>query len=393
MTEPRALLVPFALALLASAVLAACGLPRLDRTSINPPASSPRLQLDQVQLPPGFAIELVSDAVPSARAMTFGSQGTLFVGSKDAGSVYALRYDGPLPAEPILIAEGLTQPHGVAFRDGALYVAEISRILRFDDIEARLHQPPAPVVVYDALPSYKHHGMRTLRFGPDGLLYYPIGAPCNICLPAQQYAAIHRLDVGSRPPRSEKIADGVRNTVGFDFHPGTGELWFTDNGRDFLGENVPPDELNRLAEQGQHFGYPHCHGGDVRDPEFGLRSDCADFAAPAQKLAPHAAALGMRFYTGEQFPPEYRGRIFIAERGSFNRAEPIGYRISEVILDGDRAVAYRPFAEGWMRGGRAWGRPVDVEIAPDGALLVSDDTRGAVYRIRYLGEAVVAAGD
>jgi glucose/arabinose dehydrogenase len=226
--------------------------------------------------------------------------------------------------------------------------------------------------------------MRTLRFGPDRQLYYPVGAPCNICLPEAVFAAIYRLDVDAADAVPEKIAEGVRNTVGFDFHPQTGELWFTDNGRDFLGENTPPDELNRLSRQGEHFGYPHCHGHGLRDPEFGLRSDCSRYTAPVQALGPHVAALGMRFYTGAQFPPQYRGRIFIAERGSTNRAEPIGYRITEVELDGaQRAVAYRTFASGWLQGAAAWGRPVDVEIAPDGSLLVSDDHRGALYRIRF----------
>jgi glucose/arabinose dehydrogenase len=361
-----------------------CGLPRIDRTSLNPPANQPRLMLDRVQLPPGFVIELLSDELPAARGIAIGAEGTVFVGSKDAGKVYALRYGDALPLPVQVIADGLQQPHGVAFRDGALYVAEISRILRFDAIESRLDAPPPPVVVFDGLPRYVHHGMRTLRFGPDRQLYYPVGAPCNICLPEAVFAAIYRLDVDAADAVPEKIAEGVRNTVGFDFHPQTGELWFTDNGRDFLGENTPPDELNRLSRQGEHFGYPHCHGHGLRDPEFGLRSDCSRYTAPVQALGPHVAALGMRFYTGAQFPPQYRGRIFIAERGSTNRAEPIGYRITEVELDGaQRAVAYRTFASGWLQGAAAWGRPVDVEIAPDGSLLVSDDHRGALYRIRF----------
>jgi glucose/arabinose dehydrogenase len=365
-------------------VLAGCGLPRIDRTSLNPAGTHPRLMLDRVQLPPGFVIELLSDALPDARGIAVGDEGTVFVGSKDAGKVYALRYGDALPLPVQVVAEGLQLPHGVAFRDGALYVAEVSRILRFDAIESRLHDPPPPVVVFDGLPRYVHHGMRTLRFGPDRQLYYPVGAPCNNCLPEAVYAAIYRLDVDAPTPTPVKIAEGVRNTVGFDFHPRTGELWFTDNGRDFLGENVPPDELNRLSREGEHFGYPHCHGDGLPDPEFGLRSDCRRYTAPVQLLGPHVAALGMRFYTGTQFPPAWRGRIFIAERGSTNRAELIGYRITEVELDdAQRPIAYRSFASGWLQGRAAWGRPVDVEIAPDGALLVSDDHRGALYRIRH----------
>jgi glucose/arabinose dehydrogenase len=388
MTDLRALRSGIVLAV--ALAVAGCGLPRIDRLAINPPGKDRALQLEAVQLPPGFAIELLSDAVPSARSLAFGERGTLFVGSKDAGNVYALEYGAATPLEPRLIATGLEQPHGVAFRDGALYVAEIGRILRFDRIEDRLDDPPAPVVVLDDLPGYRHHGMRTLRFGPDGALYFPIGAPCNICLPESQYAAIWRLPAAGGA--AEKIADGVRNTVGFDLHPDSGELWFTDNGRDFIGDNSPPDELNRLAAAGAHFGYPHCHGHGERDPEFGLRADCDGFVAPVQALDAHAAALGMRFYTGSQFPAEYRGRIFIAEHGSFNRSEHSGYRIAEVVLDGDRAVGYRSFAAGWLQRGRAWGRPVDVEIAPDGALVVSDDHRGAVYRIVYHGADAGLAG-
>jgi glucose/arabinose dehydrogenase len=239
------------------------------------------------------------------------------------------------------------------------------------------------VVVAD-LPKYKHHGLRTLRFGPDGMLYVPVGAPCNICLPEEQYAVITRLhaETGKR----ETFARGVRNTVGFDWHPQTKELWFTDNGRDLLGHDAPPDELNRAPRAGLHFGYPFCHGGDLADPQFGARRPCAEFEPPAAKLGAHVAALGMRFYTGTQFPQAYRGAIFIAEHGSWNRQPMSGYRLTVVRLQDGRPVGYEIFAEGWFDGRKAWGRPVDVIVAPDGSLLVSDDKVGAVYRIFYSGK-------
>jgi len=241
---------------------------------------------------------------------------------------------------------------------------------------------PAPAVVSDAFPSDRHHGWKFIRFGPDGWLYVPVGAPCNVCeRPDPRYASIMRM----RPDGSglEVFASGVRNTVGFDWHPTTGELWFTDNGRDMLGDELPPDELNRAPAKGMSFGFPYCHGGFVIDPELGKGHTCAEFAAPAAKLGPHVAALGMRFYTGTAFPAKYRGQIFVAEHGSWNRSEKIGYRVRLLRLEGGSVAADEPFAEGWLSGGRVWGRPVDVEVMPDGALLVSDDYAGAVYRITY----------
>jgi len=341
-------------------------------------ASGPRP--GDIRLPPGFEISVYSDNVPQARSLALGARGTLFVGGKEK-DVYAVPPGG---GKALLVAGGLQEPHGVAFRDGALYVAERSRILRFDAIEARLADPPAPVVVLADLPKYKHHGLRTLRFGPDGMLYVPVGAPCNICLPEEQYAVITRFD--ARTGSREVFARGVRNTVGFDWHPQTQELWFTDNGRDLLGHDAPPDELNRAPRAGLHFGYPFCHGGDLADPQFGARRSCNEFEPPAAKLGAHVAALGMRFYTGTQFPQAYRGAIFIAEHGSWNRRPMSGYRLTVVRLEDGRPVGYEIFAQGWLDGRKAWGRPVDVIVAPDGALLVSDDKAGAVYRISYSGK-------
>ena len=272
--------------------------------------------------------------------------------------------------------------NGVAFRNGALYVAEVNRVLRYDDIESHLNNPPKPVTVNDKFPKDRPHGWKFMAFGPDGLLYVPVGAPCNICEPdPNRYAVITRMKADGAGP--EVFAQGIRNTVGFDWHPVTKELWFTDNGRDYLGDDVPPDELNHAPKQGLHFGYPYCHGGDIPDPEFGKNRSCSEFTPPAQKLGPHVAALGMRFYTGSMFPADYHNQIFIAEHGSWNRSTPIGYRVTLVQLDNNRAVSHKVFAEGWLQGNRAWGRPVDVLVMPDGALLVSDDEAGAIYRIGY----------
>ena len=343
------------------------------------------LPLQRLRLPQGFRIEVYAYPVPSARSLTLGTGGTVFVGTRE-DRVYALRdRDGDHRAEEILIvARGLNSPNGVAVKAGDLYVAEISRVLRFRDIEDTLPDPPAPQVVNDTFPSDAHHGWKFIAFGPDGKLYVPVGAPCNVCRRDNPvYAAIHRMnDDGTK---LELYASGVRNTVGFDWHPVTHELWFTDNGRDFLGDNAPPDELNRAPAPGMHFGFPFCQGGDIPDPEYGEGHPCSDYVAPAQKLGPHVAALGMRFYTGTMFPEAYRNQIFIAEHGSWNRSTPIGYRVSLVRLEGNRAVSYEPFAEGWLSGGKVWGRPVDILVMPDGALLVSDDYAGAVYRISWAG--------
>lgn len=316
--------------------------------------------------------------------MARSGEGTLFVGTREANKVYALRDgndDGRADAV-YTIASGLNTPNGVAVRDGDLYVAEIGRILRYDDVDRRLSDPPEPVVVTDAFPTDEHHGWKYIAFGPDDRLYVPVGAPCNICEPGDPYAAIHRM----APDGTNRtiVARGVRNTVGFDWHPETGRLWFTDNGRDWLGDNRPPDELNRLTEPGQHFGYPYVHGAALRDPEFGDGHDPAQYEAPVQELGPHVAALGMTFYTGDQFPEPYRGDVFIAEHGSWNRSTKIGYRVTRVQINEEgEAIDYEPFATGWLRDGDNWGRPVDVLQTPDGALLVSDDQTGTIYRITY----------
>ncbi|WP_432259513.1 PQQ-dependent sugar dehydrogenase [Cupriavidus sp. TMH.W2] len=341
------------------------------------------LPLDQVRLPPGFRIEVLTEDVPGARAMAMSPSGTLFVGSRGEGKVYAV--SDALGSRPRVhtVATGLRMPVGVAWRDGSLYASSVSKIVRFDNVEANLDKPRAPTVVSDRFPTDAHHGWKFIAFGPDGYLYVPVGAPCDICEPDEnRYANIMKM----KPDGSDLqvVARGVRNSVGFDWHPATHELWFTDNGRDRMGDDVPDDELNRVTAPGQHFGYPYCHAGTVADPEYGRKRSCSEFVPPVAGLGAHVAALGMRFYTGTQFPAAYRNNIFIAEHGSWDRSEPAGYRVVRVSLDeAGKAVRQEVFAQGWLRGGKAWGRPVDVLVAPDGSLLVSDDLAGAVYRIRY----------
>ncbi len=359
---------------------AACGV------FLAPKGCRAEIPLGSIKLPPGFAISLFAKGVAGARSLALGEKGTVFVGTRAEGKVYALvpAPDGSRAEKVLTIASGLQMPNGVAFRDGALYVAEISRVIRFDGIEGRLAAPPQPAVVNATFPDKEHHGWKFIRFGPDGLLYVPVGAPCNNCLEQDpRFASIMRL----RPDGSgvEVFASGVRNSVGFDWEPGTGALWFTDNGRDWLGDDQPSDELNQAPTAGLHFGYPYCHAGDIPDPEFGKLRPCADFVPPQAKLGAHVAALGMRFYAGAMFPADYRGSIFIAEHGSWNRSTPDGYRLVRVRMEGGRAAAVEVFAEGWLQGVEAFGRPVDILVMPDGALLVSDDRADAIYRITYRG--------
>jgi glucose/arabinose dehydrogenase len=288
--------------------------------------SSVIASVDDIQLPPGFSIEEYAD-VPKARSLALGDRGTLFVSNRKGRSVYA-----------------------------------VVEVLDID------------------LPSNRSHGWRYIGFGPDGKLYISIGAPCNVC-DELGYAQIIRVNPDGT--ERETFASGVRNSVGFTWHPETRDLWFTDNGRDMLGDDLPPCELNHAPRQGLHFGFPYCHGGDILDPKFGKDRDCANYTPPVQKLGPHVAPLGVKFYTGDMFPPEYRGQVFIAEHGSWNRSKKIGYRISLVRLDGDTAISYEPFAFGWLQGEQVSGRPVDLIVKQDGSLLVSDDQAGKIYRISY----------
>ena len=359
-------------------LLAAC-------TLVATSACAQRLPLESIKLPPGFEISVFADKVPRARALALGNQ-FVFVGTV-SDSVYAVRYADAKATGVSTVVSGLSLPNGVAVRDGALYVGEVSRILRFDNIEKQLagNTRPRAVVVTDRYPRETHHGLKVIRFGPDGWLYVPVGAPCNICEPDPRHGLISRI----QPDGSgyEVFARGIRNSVGYDWDPRSKELWFTDNGRDMLGDDLPLDELNHAPKPGMHFGYPYCHQGDTADPEFGRKRGCAEFTPPAVGLGPHVAALGMRFYTGTAFPPEYRNNIFVAEHGSWNRSRKIGYRIARVIVEGGRVVKHETFAEGWLGSDESvWGRPVDLEVLPDGSLLVSDDYAGVIYRIAYKGK-------
>jgi glucose/arabinose dehydrogenase len=318
--------------------------------------------------------------------MTLSPRGTLFVGTRTAGNVYALldkdqdyRVD-----EGYIIGRGMNMPNGVAFRDGSLYVAAVNQVLRYDNIEDNLDNPPEPVIINASFPRERGHGWKFIRFGPDGMLYVPVGAPCNVCeLPGEKFGTIMRMQPDGT--ELEVFSQGVRNSVGFDWHSETHELWFTDNGRDQMGDDLPPDELNHAPEPGLHFGFPYCHGGTVPDPEFGQERQCAEFTPPAMPLGPHVAALGMRFYSGDMFPEEYHNQVFIAEHGSWNRSTPIGYRLMLVRLEDNQAVSYEVFAEGWLQDDQPWGRPVDLLVMPDGSMLVSDDFGNAIYRLSYEG--------
>ena len=347
-----------------------------------------------INLPDGFKIEVYAEGLRNGRSMTLSPNGTLFVGSRTAGKVYAVvDTDKDYKAdkvytilEPGILPDGstLSMPNGVAFKDGDLYVGATGHILRLDDIETRLGDPPEPVIVSHIHPDARHHGWKFIAFGPDGKLYIPVGAPCNVCDKEEDiYASISRMNPDGTD--LEIIARGVRNTVGFDWHPVTKELWFTENGRDMLGDERPRDELNLLTSPGQHFGFPYIHEGTIPDPHFGEGKSPDDYVRPAIELGPHVAALGMRFYTGDMFPEEYRGQIFIAEHGSWNRRSKIGYRVTLVRLEGNEAVSYETFADGWLQDGRPWGRPADVLVMPDGSLLVSDERSGVIFRITYEG--------
>jgi len=340
--------------------------------------------LQNVRLPAGFQLQVYADNVPAARSMALGARGTLFVGTR-ASTVYAVSGSPGIGLKPTVrvIANKLNMPNGVAFRDGALYVAEVHRILRYDDIESALTNLPAPKVVRDDLPSARHHGARYIAFGPDGKLYVPLGAPCNVCN-EPNFAVITRMNADGSG--HEVFARGVRNTVGLTWHPTTKELWFTDNGRDYLGDDSPPCELNVAPRAGLDFGFPYCHGRDTQDPEFGKLGDCSRMTPPVQTLGAHVAPLGVKFYTGTAFPEKYRNQVLIAEHGSWNRsakAGKSGYRLTLVRLDGEKAISYEPFATGFTRGDDVLGRPVDLLVLEDGSMLISDDSAGAIYRLTY----------
>ncbi len=342
------------------------------------------LPLHLLKVPPGFSVSIFAKNIPDARSLALGDKGTVFVGTRTEDKVYAVIKDPQHPNQNkvITIASGLTMPNGVAFRHGSLYVAERSRILRFDNIEAQLEHPPKPVIINDTLPDKSHHGWRYIKFGADDKLYVGIGGPCDSCISEDlRFGTIMRMDADGK--NFEIFARGVRNTLGFDWDPVTKQLWFTENSRDWMGDELPPEELNLANKSGMHFGFPYCYGKSVPDPEYGKDFPCSAFVPPRLELPAHVAPLGMTFYTGKQFPAEYHHHIFLAEHGSWNRSKKIGYQVMDVTINGDKVTDARPFISGWMQGQSVWGRPVDVLVMPDGALLVSDDHAGVIYKIVY----------
>jgi len=352
--------------------------------------------LEKIVLPDGFKIEIYASDVENARSMTVSPSGTVFVGNRKSDNVFALideNNDGKVDKKYLITDKLKNMPNGVAFHDGDLYVAEVNKIWVFKDIENKLKlidengfYPEDPILITDDFPSDKHHGWKYIAIGPDNKLYVPVGAPCNICESRDEiYSTITRMDLDGS--NREIYARGVRNTVGFTWNKETGEMWFTDNGRDMLGDNYPPCELNKVTKPDQHYGYPYCHGGDISDPEFGSKYACEDFIKPMQNLGPHVAPLGLKFYDGDMFPEEYKGDIFIAEHGSWNRTKKIGYRITRVKIKDNKSVGYEPFISGWLEKdiNDAWGRPVDVVILEDGSMLISDDYANVIYRVTYSG--------
>lgn len=342
-----------------------------------------KYKLGNIKLPPGFRINVFAE-VPTARSLVISPSGVVYIGNRENGSVFAVMDDdGDGVAEHMdMVAKNLHVPNGVAFKGKDLYITTINKVYRLSNIEEHLHDPPQPELVYDKLPSDEPHGWKFTAFGPDGTLYIPVGIPCNNCVSQNPiYGTIMKLDVNSK--QLTTVAKGIRNTVGFDWNPATKELWFTDNGRDLMGDDVPKDELNMVSREGEDFGAPYCWEDSIQDTD-APKKNCADFTKPVINLSPHAAALGMRFYNGSMFPDEYKNQIFFAEHGSWNRSTPIGYRVMLVRLAGNKAMSYEPFAEGWLgANGEVTGRPVDVAVAPDGSLLVSDDKAGVIYRISY----------
>lgn len=337
--------------------------------------SEPRVDL--LKVPAGFKIELFTKGITNARTMVLGKQGTIFIGTRSAGKVYAIK-----DRKVFTIAENLRMPNGLAFHKGALYIAAIDQIIRLDNIEKNLANPPKAVVVRNDLPRATHHGWRFIAFGPDNRLYIAIGAPCNVCLKSG-FAEIRSMKADGSDEKV--IATGIRNSVGFTWHPQTKKLWLSDNGRDMLGDDIPADEINRVDKSGQDFGFPYCHGGTVADPDHN-EFPCNKFSPPAVKLGAHVAPLGITFYTGNKFPKKYQNQLFVAEHGSWNRSQKSGYRVGMVKFKNSQVIGYETFVSGWLQGQSAWGRPAYTLIMPDGSMLISDDRAGAIYRVSYTGK-------
>jgi glucose/arabinose dehydrogenase len=349
--------------------------------------SADKLPTAKLKLPPGFSIEVYASGVANARSLREGEKGTVFVGSRLLDKVYAIRAGGH---EVKVIATGLHRPNGVAFHDGTLYIAELSQISKIDGIEDHLDNPPKPTVIYTDLPSDEAHGWKFISIGPDNKLYVPVGQPGNNVLHDAAHGQIRRMNLDGTG--AEVVALGVRNSVGFDWNPVSKQMYFTDNGRDWMSEDVPEDELNRLTKVGEDFGAPYCYQGNISDPEFGWGHSCSEFTPPVALMGAHTASLGLRFYTGSMFPKEYKNAMFVARHGSWNRTHKLGGDVVVVKLNADGTVkSVQPFLTGFIADNNYLGRPVDVQPLKDGSLLVSDDWNGAVYRITYGKPATTAS--
>jgi len=352
------------------------------------PAQADKLPLAKLKVPAGFNVEVYASGMANARSLAQSDKGTVFVGSRLVDKVYAITdKDGKRSAK--VIASGLYRPNGVAFKDGTLYIAELSKISKIEKIDENLDNPPKPTVIYDKLPKDEAHGWKFIAIGPDNKLYVPVGQPGNNVLHDDDHGQIRRMNLDGSG--AEVYAVGVRNTVGFDWNPETRQLYFTDNGRDWLSETVPEDELNRVTKAGEDFGAPFCYQGNIIDQELGWGKNCKDYTAPVGLMGPHTAALGMRFYTGTMFPKQYKNAIFVARHGSWNKSQKQGGDVVVVKLNKDGTVkSMEPFLTGFLEDNKYVGRPVDVMLLKDGSMLVSDDWNGAVYRISY-GKQKVAA--
>jgi glucose/arabinose dehydrogenase len=343
--------------------------------------------LEQLTLPPGFKIEMYADQIPGARTMAISDAGVVFVGTRGQGKVYAL-IPPKNPQEKmrtVTLLSGLNEPNGVAYYQGDLYVAEIHRILKYPNVDKHLDNMPAPIVVNESLPSEKHHGYRVIHVGPDNYLYIAIGMPCNTCDYRNKqplFGTISRMSLDGKTLAPYAI--GIRNSVGFDFHPETKELWFTDNGQDLLGDDIPPDEINRADKAGLDFGFPYVYGDNTLAPGYKAEDiKGLSFEKPTYKLQAHVAPLGLIFYTGKQFPSEYHNQMFVAFHGSWNRSKKVGYEVVMLTLEGNRVTKMQPFVTGFLEGQMGWGRPVDFLMLPDGSLLITDDFNGSIYRVYW----------
>jgi glucose/arabinose dehydrogenase len=351
-------------------------------------AAVDKLPTAKLKVPAGFNIEVYAAGMANARSLAEGDKGTVFVGSRLVGNVYAIaNKDGKRSVK--VLASGLYRPNGVAFRNGTLYIAELSKVSKIDKVEDSLDSPAKLTMIYDNLPKDEAHGWKFIAIGPDNKLYVPVGQPGNNVLHDDAHGQIRRMNLDGSGV--EVVARGVRNTVGFDWNPETKQLYFTDNGRDWMSEDVPEDELNRVTKVGEHFGAPYCLQGNITDPEFGWGHSCSEFTPPVGLMGPHSASLGMRFYTGNMFPKSYKNAIIVARHGSWNRSKKVGGDVVVVKLNKDGTVkSMEPLITGFLEDNKYIGRPVDVLQMKDGSLLVSDDWNGAVYRVTY-GKPKVAA--